>query len=204
MNKPKPSRQNLCIYIPALAAALLADQWTKYMAQAVLSGHSPFVILPGIFELRYVENRGAAFGILQGARPFFFLLTVLAVCGLLYMLYHIPENRRYLPLRLAVFFLIAGALGNFIDRVRLSYVIDFMYFSLIDFPVFNVADCYITCSAIALMILLLLIYREDELSFFHLPWQNKTDQAGQDTAVREEGRKDREGEDITTAKEYKE
>ena len=77
-----------------------------------------------------------------------------------------PENRRYLPLRSCAVLLCAGAVGNMIDRVRLGYVIDFFYFRLIDFPIFNVADCYVVAACIVFALLVLFYYREeDDFSF---------------------------------------
>lgn len=77
---------------------------------------------------------------------------------------HIRENsiyKKYMPLRICSILLIAGAVGNLIDRVRLNYVIDFFYFKLIDFPIFNVADCYVVVACIIFAFLILFYYKED-------------------------------------------
>ena len=152
------------ISILAACGVLIAlDQFTKALAVKELYGREPFVLLSGILELRYVENTGAAFGILKGGSLLFFVIAALVSLVLFYLLMKLPEGRRYMPLKLTFIFIISGALGNLIDRVRLSYVVDFIYFRLIDFPVFNVADIYITCSCAALVLLLIFYYKDDEL-----------------------------------------
>ena len=80
----------------------------------------------------------------------------------------LPNAQRYLPLRICIIGICAGAIGNMIDRIYLGYVVDFFYFNLIDFPIFNVADIYVTVSTIVLVILILFYYQEDEFEeLFH-------------------------------------
>lgn len=156
-----------CIFaLIGFAAALFFDQLTKYIAVSNLKDQSPFVLIDGVFELRYLENRGAAFGMMQDMRVVL-AAGALLVCGaVIYLYLRMPENRRYLPLRICAVFLCAGAIGNMIDRVRLGYVIDFFYFRLIDFPIFNVADCYVVAACIVFALLVLFYYREeDDFSF---------------------------------------
>ena len=132
------------------------------MAVIKLKDQTPFVLIDGVFELRYLENRGAAFGMMQDMR-FLLAAGAVIVCGLIVYLYlRMPEKRRYLPLRICAVLLCAGAAGNMIDRIRLGYVIDFFYFRLIDFPIFNVADCYVVAACIVFALLVLFYYREEE------------------------------------------
>ena len=77
----------------------------------------------------------------------------------------IPFEKKYTKLQTALVFIAAGAIGNFIDRVSYNYVVDFLYFKLIDFPIFNVADIYVTVFAIYLAVLLLFVYKESDLEF---------------------------------------
>ena len=164
------SRHNFFILFTAgLIAATFLDQFTKKLAVDRLMGNPPIVLIPGVFELRYVENRGAAFGMLQGGRIIFFILTAIVLCGILYILKILPLTRRFLPLAATLSLLFYGAVGNLIDRVLNGFVVDFLYFSLIDFPVFNVADIYVTVSAFLLMYLFFFFYRENELSFIVYP-----------------------------------
>lgn len=74
-----------------------------------------------------------------------------------------PHERHFIPLRICLLLIASGAIGNMIDRIRLNYVIDFFYFELIDFPIFNVADIYVTLSAGLLIVLILFYYKEDDL-----------------------------------------
>ena len=117
---------------------VLFDQFTKHLAVLRLKDQAPVSLIPGALELRYLENRGAAFGILQNQKIFFVLMTSLILLACKYTMLHILGA-----------ILMAGALGNFFDRIRLDYVVDFIYISLIDFPIFNVADIYVTfvCAA---------------------------------------------------------
>ncbi|MCD8078088.1 MAG: signal peptidase II [Lachnospiraceae bacterium] len=142
---------------------ILLDQWTKHLAVVNLA-EGPYVIWDGVFELHYSINEGAAFGILQQRQSLFLVLTILVIACVCWLyLFRIPQSRRYRPLNILCITLLAGAIGNFIDRVRQGYVVDFLYFKLIDFPIFNVADCYVTFSAALLVLLLLFYYKEEDL-----------------------------------------
>ena len=88
-------------------------------------------------------------------------LTALIVLTVIYL--KVPDGKKYLPLRIVLLFISAGAAGNLYDRLTLKYVRDFIYFSLIDFPVFNVADIYVTCSVFVLAFLILFYYKEEDL-----------------------------------------
>lgn len=140
----------------------LLDQWTKRLAVKSLMGNSPYVIWEGVFELFYSENRGAAFGVLQGKQTFFFLIAMCVFGVILYVMVKLPSNRRFVPLELCMTAIAAGAAGNLIDRVSQGYVVDFLYFKLIDFPIFNVADCYVTVATAILMVLFLWYYKDEE------------------------------------------
>ena len=151
----------------ALAVALLVwlDQWTKQLAVKHLSD-GPHVIWDGVFEFRYSINKGAAFGILQNQRIFFIIMTVTVLAAIAYCYHKIPVTKKNMPLLALCVAITAGALGNFIDRLYLEYVVDFLYFKLINFPIFNVADCYITVSCFVFMFLMFFVYKEEDLNFF--------------------------------------
>ena len=154
------------------------DQITKYLAVIHLKGQPGIDIIPGVFRLQFLEggNTGAAFGILQGKFWFFFVMTIIVLVLLTVFLLRTPRNRHFLPLRITLLFLSAGALGNFIDRCYTyategyNYVIDFLYFNLIDFPIFNIADCYVTVSSIVLIVLFIFFYKDADLD---LIWSKK-------------------------------
>lgn len=142
-------------------AAVMGDQFTKYLAVLFLKNDGPFVIIDGIFEFHYLENRGAAFGLMQNMQYFFVIGAAVIFIVFLYLYGRIPYTVKYRPLRICAVLLCAGAVGNMIDRLRMNYVIDFLYFKLIDFPVFNVADCYVVLSCIAFVLLITFFYKDD-------------------------------------------
>ena len=150
------------------ALLILLDQWTKSLAYDRLRVNGPFLIWDGVFELLYSENRGAAFGILQGKQWFFLLVAAAVVIVVLLFLHRLPEGKRYLPLFFCMVLLASGAVGNVIGRLSRGFVVDFLYFSLIDFPIFNVADCYVVVAAGLLILLTGFVYKDEELSFLSL------------------------------------
>lgn len=144
------------------------DQWTKGLAVKHLMDQPPFVIWDGVFELLYSENRGAAFGMMQGKQFFFFLIALVVLAAVVYLLWKMPVTERYMPMAVCLMMVSAGAVGNMIDRIGQGYVVDFLYFKLINFPIFNVADCYVTISAFLLILLVFFYYREEEMACFSL------------------------------------
>ena len=143
------------------------DQVTKILAVNNLSD-GPFDIIKGVLQFLYLENHGAAWGILAGKRVFFIIITLIVV-GLVVAIYlKTPNEKKYIPLIIVQIMLISGAVGNFIDRLMLGYVRDFIYFELIDFPVFNVADIFVVLSAIVLCFLILFVYKDEDLTFLSI------------------------------------
>lgn len=138
------------------------DQWTKHLAVKFLLGSSPYVIWDGVLELYYSENTGAAFGMLKGRQTLFFFIALCVFGAILYAMAKLPANRHFFPLKLCLTCIGAGAAGNLIDRVSQGYVVDFLYVKLIDFPIFNVADCYVTVATAAVILLFLWFYKEEE------------------------------------------
>lgn len=133
------------------------DQITKIMAQQILMFSEPIILINNFLQLNYVENRGAAFGILQNQRIFFVVMTLIVLGAIVY--YRYKSNKLSRLSRVIFDFVIAGALGNLIDRIRLTYVIDFIdvnFWGYYDFPVFNFADIFLVCATILLSLLILL------------------------------------------------
>lgn len=161
----KQKAKQMLLFAAGLLLSIGVDQWTKKLAVMKLKGQSPFVIVDGVFEFYYSENRGAAFGMLQGRQGFFFLIAAAVILVTAYILNKMPAGKKYTPLTVCLFLIVSGAVGNMIDRVTQGYVVDFLYFSLINFPIFNVADCYVTIATAVLIFLLLFYYTEEELSF---------------------------------------
>ena len=112
--------------------------------------------------------------IMQGQKVFFVLIT-LVFLFLVFWIYHcLPADRRFYPVYVTMMLLLSGAVGNFIDRIFRNYVVDFFYFELINFPIFNVADIYVTCAMALFIVLFLFYYKESDidcLTALILPWK---------------------------------
>lgn len=140
------------IYLLIVVLAVALDQITKYFAKLYLEGRSAYEIIPNFFSFDYVENRGAAFGIMQGKHIFFYVVTFIAIAIILYIF--ITEfNTLAMYEKVFLSFFLAGILGNFIDRAFRGYVIDFISFKFgsYQYPCFNLADSYM-CVIIVLFI----------------------------------------------------
>ena len=159
--------RRLLLFLLVVFPGIILDQYTKYLAMRHLKGADPFPLWDEILLLFYSENRGAAFGILQGKMIFFYIVTLLVGGGILFVLYKMPLERRYNALFASLSVTFAGAIGNFIDRVRLGYVVDFIYFKPIDFPIFNIADIFVSLSAFSLLVLFLFYYKDEEFFFLN-------------------------------------
>lgn len=141
------------------------DQYTKQWAKDCLKDKPAYNLINGFLELNYLENQGAAFGMLPNQKVFFIFVAVVILCVVGYVLLKMPDHKKYTILHFMFSLIVAGSIGNMIDRVRYDYVVDFIYFVRINFPIFNVADIYATVSAIVLLFLLLFVYKENDLYF---------------------------------------
>lgn len=138
--------------------SVIIDQVTKHFTLTNLKPIGTKEIIKGFFSLTYVENRGAAFGILQNARYVFIIATIIAVCAIIvYMLKFKPNNKILLA---SLSLILSGAVGNMIDRIFRGYVVDMFEVTFIDYPVFNFADCCVVVGAILLAIYTIFIYKE--------------------------------------------
>ena len=150
-----------CLIAVVLFAVLVClDLMTKLWAQNTLP-EKPIVLIQGVFELRYLENRGAAFGMLQNRQWIFVVFAICCVILCCWYVFRLAAEDRHLASAVCLSVLAAGASGNLIDRVARGSVIDFIYVSLIHFPVFNVADICVSVSTIVLVFLVLFYYKED-------------------------------------------
>lgn len=159
---------NIIADILIMAGLIALDRYTKYLAVLFLKDKKPLVLIDGIFELSYLENRGAAFGIMQNMKYFFLVVAVVMILFVFYALIRLPKGSRFVLLEICLLLIGAGAVGNMIDRVSTEYVVDFFYFVLINFPIFNVADIYVTVACFVLIIGILFVYKEEDLKFLSL------------------------------------
>ena len=148
------------------------DQVTKYFVLEHLKDRPAINIVDGVFELQYLENRGAAFGMLQNGKVFFVFAAIVMLTAIVFVLVKAPVFRKYRPWHVSLVLIAAGGIGNMIDRLRLDYVVDFLYFSLIDFPIFNVADIFVTVGTL-FFVIVILFSKEEDLEFINLSIQKK-------------------------------
>ena len=148
------------LYMGLFAAGIVAaDQFTKFLtvANIALGERVPFI--PGLLRFTYVRNTGAAFSSFEGQQWLFALIFVVFTALILW-----EYRKKSMPFstfeRWCITAIYGGGLGNMIDRVRLGYVVDMIETEFMEFPVFNVADCFITCGCIALMVSLVLFNKE--------------------------------------------
>ena len=141
------------------AAVVGLDQLSKLWVVENIPLHTQIPAIPNLFHLTYVQNTGAAFSSFRGMLWLFVLIFVIFTAGIIW-----EFSKKRLPFsrfeRWCIAAIYAGGLGNMIDRVRLGYVVDMIEVEFIQFPVFNVADCFITCGCIALMVSLVLFNKE--------------------------------------------
>lgn len=163
MNKGKAKR--LIFDFILLIVLIALDQFTKYIAVIKLKDKAAFNIIDGVLEFNYLENKGAAFGMFQNQKIFFIFVAVILLGIIIYVLLKMPEGIKYSWLHILLVMLSGGAIGNMIDRIRFDYVVDFIYFSLINFPIFNVADMYVTVSMVIIVLLILFVFREEDFNF---------------------------------------
>ena len=148
----------MLIYFLLVPFILALDIFTKYLATTVFKLNE-LEIIKDVLYFTYVENRGAAFGIMQNKQWFFIVVTVILITAIIiYMLKTKPQNKL---LNTSLVFIISGGIGNLIDRASLGYVVDFIDVRIINYPVFNVADCFVVVGAI-LLCAILIFSKEDK------------------------------------------
>ena len=150
----------LYIFMAVFAALIVAaDQITKYLTVANIPLFDTVEAVPGLFHLTYVQNTGAAFSSFEGMQWLFALIFLVFTAAVIW-----DAWKKYMPFttaeRWAVAAIYGGGLGNMIDRLRLGYVVDMIAVDFIDFPVFNVADCFITCGCVFLLVHLFLFNKD--------------------------------------------
>jgi len=147
------------LYALFAAGIVAADQFTKYLTVANIALYEDIPFIPGILGFTYVQNTGAAFSSFEG-QQWLFALVFAVFTGLIFWEYFKKPMGFTKFERWCIAAIYGGGLGNMIDRVRMGYVVDMIETKFMDFPVFNVADCFITCGCIAMMVSLILFNKE--------------------------------------------
>jgi signal peptidase II len=147
------------LYAIFAAAIVAADQFTKYLTVANIALGQKIPFLPGVLQFTYIQNTGAAFSSFEGQQWLFAL--IFALFTVLVIGEFKTKKMGFLPFeRWCIAAIYGGGLGNMIDRIRMGYVVDMIETVFMDFPVFNVADCFITCGCIAMMVSLFFFNKE--------------------------------------------
>lgn len=144
---------------------VIADQLTKHLAVVRLKNQAAYNLINGILEFNYLENRGAAFGVLQNQKYFIVFVALIFIGVIVFVLIKVPTQKKYYSLNILLVMIAAGAVGNMIDRVRYDYVVDFIYLVCIQFPIFNMADIYVTTATVILVFQILFVYKTNDFNF---------------------------------------
>lgn len=151
-------------FIPIIIIGILValDQLTKSIITGNFALYESKPVINNVFSFTYIQNTGIAWGMFKGKINILLIITALIIILCSYMYYNISDEKGYIAAKICLIFIISGGIGNMIDRIKLGYVIDFLSFDLINFPVFNVADIYVTVFTILLFILILFKYSDED------------------------------------------
>lgn len=144
----------LVVYFLITALLVGLDQWSKYLTVQNISLGETKEFIPGFLSLTHLRNTGAAWSLLEGKMIFFYVITVIVSVVIIYLL--IKNYKKSIWYSVGLSFVLAGAIGNFIDRVRLGYVVDMLQTDFMNFPIFNVADSTLVVGVICIFIYLIL------------------------------------------------
>lgn len=156
----KPIKIILAIIGTAILVAL--DQWSKVFATNYLMGAPSVAVIENFLSLTYHRNAGAAFGILQGGRWFFLIFAVVILAAISVYFVKLPHDRVHNAIRVSLVLIAAGGIGNSIDRFVDGFVVDFLRFDFINFPIFNVADIYVVSGTILMGILVIFFVKDEK------------------------------------------
>lgn len=154
----KRSSLLLAVYLLLSAVIIGLDQWFKFWIVGNFNLGDGQQVIPNVLSLTYIHNTGGAFSLLEGQRVFFIIITVVAVAAGVYYLAKYLHESKWLTIGISLF--LAGAVGNFIDRLRLGYVVDMFQLDFINFPIFNIADMALVIGVAMIFIYILLDERE--------------------------------------------
>ncbi len=165
MNKSKTKLKWIFVFIFIMILAIAIDQITKILALQNLKGKDSIMLIKGVLELQFFSNTGIAWSMLQGQSLFILFTGIILLAVVIFFVVKMPEQKKFHIIYIFAGILAGGAVGNMIDRIRLGYVVDFIYFSIINFPIFNFADMCIVISIIIIGFMYLFVYKEEDLSF---------------------------------------
>ena len=149
----------LLFYGLMVLGVVIVDQWTKLLVLDGIPLYGHVDAIPGLFHFTYVQNTGAAFSSFQGQQWLFMLVFVVLTVAVIWEFKNKKMGFSNFE-RWCIAAIYFGGLGNMIDRVRLSFVVDMFEVEFMNFPVFNIADCFITCGCIAMLVSLVFFNKE--------------------------------------------
>jgi len=153
----------MTLFLVSAVILVIIDQISKYIALTSLKPVGNITFIEGFMDFTFVENRGAAFGILHGARWFFVIITVLISAGIIYYVAKkMPKTKEHKMLEASLLLILAGAWGNAIDRLFRGYVVDYFEFTFFSWPVFNVADIYVVVGTVLMAVLVLFVIKDEK------------------------------------------
>ncbi len=153
-----------CIFHSILMVLVLVlDQITKLWARNTLSG-APIIVWEDVFSFRLIYNTGASFGIFKNQTLGLTIFSIFGMLAIAAFYFWLPKEKKMRPMRLTLAMILAGGIGNIIDRILFGKVTDMISFDLINFPVFNVADIGVTCGAIVMCILWIFYYKDEDFN----------------------------------------
>ena len=175
MNTKMSKKKKIFLAVDIILIVILValDQITKYLACEYLQDKPAIPLIKGVLELNFLKNSGAAFGMLQNQKVFFILIAAIMLVVIAYVLFRMPDDKKYNIMHILLVLVASGAAGNMIDRIHNDYVIDFIYFVIINFPIFNVADIYVTVATFIFAFLLLFYYKDNDFEFLSFKQQKK-------------------------------
>lgn len=148
-----------CMILAITAVLVGADQLTKWLAVTYLRNSDAVTVIPRVLDFSYTENTGAAFSILSGERWFLIVITLIVMIALAVFVL-LGRFRRYWLFNVSATLILAGGIGNLIDRLLQGYVVDFIHVTFMDFPIFNVADCFVVIGSVLLLIFFCFVYED--------------------------------------------
>lgn len=173
---------NIILPLICVAGIVGLDQITKYYTLLYVKGTNGFYLIKNILRIYYVSNEGMAWGMFQNKQVVFIAITPLVLAGLVYLYCKMPFEKKYIWMRVCIVFLSGGAIGNLIDRIfrgeQLFHgsVVDMIYVEIINFPVFNVADSFVSVGFV-ILIIMMIVMKDDDFEWLKIKRkENKTDE----------------------------
>ena len=151
------------IFVLCSGVLVVFDLWLKYWAAGNLQNQPPRGLIPGLLGLTYLENPGAAFGLLAGfawGRYVLSIVSIVLMIGILWYYNRIPMEKRFWFIRVPLVLIFAGGVGNLVDRLAFGAVRDMLQFLFVNFPIFNLADVYVTVGAFSLIFITIFIVKD--------------------------------------------